>query len=110
MVRVVLARRRALVVMGPVVPGQLVDFDVTPAVTGDGTYDFALVNGSSDCADYRSKEGGSPPKLVVTLAGNAPAVELRVRCPAACGWVVPKVACSRDRRTTPDRIATPAHD
>ena len=67
---------RALAVMGPVAPGRLADFDVTAAVTGDGSYSFALVNGSSDCADYRSRESGQPPRLIVTLAGNAPVVAI----------------------------------
>src|SRR5438128_1244857 len=66
----------ALGTLGAVAPGQTVEFDVTPVVSGDGTYAFALTNGSSDSADYRSKEGGAPPRLIVTLAGNAPAVAI----------------------------------
>src|SRR5207247_2049382 len=67
---------RGLGTLGAVAPGQTVEFDVTPVVSGDGTYAFALTNGSSDSADYRSKEGGAPPRLIVTLAGNAPAVAI----------------------------------
>src|SRR6185295_4166375 len=38
---------------GGVAVNQIVDFDVTTTVTRDGTYNFALVNPSSDGADYR---------------------------------------------------------
>src|SRR5207249_2198506 len=55
---------------GPVRLGQTVDFNVASAVTGDGTYHFALVNPSSDECDYRSREGGPAPTLVVTVAGS----------------------------------------
>src|SRR5439155_22642641 len=56
---------------GPVTLGQVVDFDVTNVVTGDGGYNFALPNLSSDEATYRSKEGGPAPKLVLLFARNA---------------------------------------
>src|SRR5439155_1053585 len=53
---------------GPVRLGQTVDFNVGSAVTGDGTYNFALVNTSADECDYRSREGGPAPTLIVTVA------------------------------------------
>ncbi len=62
--------------VGPVTRGQVVDFDVTPAVDSDGTYDFALTNASSDEATYRSREGGPAPALVLVLAGGAPVVTI----------------------------------
>jgi hypothetical protein len=53
---------------GRVVAGQVVEFDVTPAVPGDGRLTFALVTPSSDAAKYRSREAvGGRPTLVVTL-------------------------------------------
>ncbi|TMA69280.1 MAG: DNRLRE domain-containing protein, partial [Deltaproteobacteria bacterium] len=61
---------------GPVRLGQTVDFNVASAVTGDGTYNFALVNTSSDECDYRSREGGPAPKLVLTVAGSPPSVTI----------------------------------
>jgi hypothetical protein len=45
--------------------------DVTSAVTGDGSYAFLLIPGSSNGMDFGSKEGGSAPELVVTT-GNCP--------------------------------------
>src|SRR5438128_4195900 len=61
---------------GPVRLGQTVDFNVASAVTGDGTYNFAIVNNSADECDYRSREGGPAPKLVVTVQGNPPTVTI----------------------------------
>jgi hypothetical protein len=43
-----------------------VEFDVTGAVTGDGTYTFTLVAESSDGVSFKSREASSdPPELVV---------------------------------------------
>jgi len=66
---------------GPVRLGQTVDFNVASAVTGDGTYNFALVNTSADECDYRSREGGPAPTLIVTVARAAPTVT--IAAPAA---------------------------
>jgi len=43
-----------------------VAFDVTPAVAGAGLHSFALRSFSTDLAEYSSKEGTVPPRLVVT--------------------------------------------
>ena len=61
---------------GPVALGQTVEFNVASAVTADGTYNFAIVNTSADECDYRSREGGPAPKLVITVAGNPPRVTI----------------------------------
>jgi PKD repeat protein len=45
--------------------GAWIDFDVTAAVNGDGTYSFALKD-APGTAYYSSKEGANPPQLVVT--------------------------------------------
>jgi PKD repeat protein len=48
--------------------GTWVEFDLTGAVGGDGTYSFALkASGGSDAVWYSSKEGANDPQLVVTL-------------------------------------------
>jgi hypothetical protein len=36
-------------------------------VGGNGTYSFALLDGSSNTAWYSSKEGANDPQLVVTV-------------------------------------------
>jgi len=65
-----------LATAGAVAAGQSVDFDVGAAVHGDGKYNLALVNGSTDGADYRSREGGAAPRLLVTVTDDAPVVAI----------------------------------
>ena len=45
-----------------------VEYDVTPLLTGNGTYTFALVADSTDGAEFSSREGGIPAQLVITAA------------------------------------------
>src|SRR5262249_28015894 len=53
---------------GAVAAGQVVEFDVTPAVTADGTVSFALTTSATDDVVYRSREATSgQPQLVVQL-------------------------------------------
>jgi hypothetical protein len=53
---------------GRVAPGNVVRFDVSPAVSGDGTYCFALDTQSSDNVQYNSREGSSQrPAFVVEV-------------------------------------------
>jgi PKD repeat protein len=54
-----------LVQLGAVATGQTVEIDVTSAVTGNGSYAFGLRNANSDSAYYSSREGASPPQLVI---------------------------------------------
>lgn len=54
--------------VGEIIDGQLVEFDVTSAVTGDGIYSFAITSTTSDVVKYGSKEGAVPPKLVVMMS------------------------------------------
>ena len=39
--------------------GDIVDFDVTAVVSGDGTYCFALDSPSDNGVDYRSREAAA---------------------------------------------------
>lgn len=45
-----------------------VEFDATAAISGDGSYSFAIKNNSNDAAIYSSKEGTGTPELVINLA------------------------------------------
>jgi PKD repeat protein len=47
--------------------GTWVEFDLTGTVAGNGTYSFALKDGSDNTAWYSSKEGANDPQLVVTF-------------------------------------------
>ena len=54
--------------LGACAAGQLVDFDVTPAIPGDGVYCFAIDTTSTDSAIYNSREGtGQKPALVLQV-------------------------------------------
>jgi hypothetical protein len=56
---------------GPVNPRDVVEFDVTPAVSADGVYGFAVVSTVADATVYRSREAGSDgPQLVLTLGSE----------------------------------------
>jgi len=55
---------------GSAVAGQVVDFDVTGAITGgDGTYCVALDTASSNAVGYDSREAGAGrPTVIVMVA------------------------------------------
>jgi PKD repeat protein len=56
--------------VGPVTTGTWVEFDVSAAVTDNGTYSFGILNNSSDSALYSSREGTNSPELIVSSAGQ----------------------------------------
>ncbi|MFG3037542.1 DNRLRE domain-containing protein [Streptomyces sp. NPDC048330] len=60
--------------LGAVAPGTWHEVDVTPYVTGNGTYAFGVTSPNGDGADYDSREtGATGPQLVVeTAAAPAP--------------------------------------
>jgi hypothetical protein len=63
-------RQTTLDQAGPVVPGQIVDLDVTAEVGGDGVYCFRLDSTSANAATYGSREGNdAAPRLIIELAG-----------------------------------------
>jgi hypothetical protein len=72
--------------LGAIAPNDVVDFDLTGLVTGNGTYDFALDTVSTDATEYRSRESSTGrPQLILTLdigaAGTPPTVT--IQSPAA---------------------------
>ena len=59
--------------LGAISSGGWVDLNITTIMTGDGSYDFVLQPDSTDGASFYSREGSSPPQLVVTFnTGPAP--------------------------------------
>jgi len=62
----------ALSTIGSVTNGQWVEFDVTPAITGNGTFSFGITNTSSTAVFYSSKEGANDPELVINGGGSSP--------------------------------------
>jgi hypothetical protein len=63
----------ALSTLGNVTEGQWAEFDVTSAITGNGTFSFAIRNTSSSAVFYSSKEGSNAAELVVNGGGSPPA-------------------------------------
>ncbi len=57
----------ALDQQGVVNGGAWYDFDVTAAITGNGTFSFGLNSASTNIAAYRSKESEQVPELVIEL-------------------------------------------
>ena len=59
--------------MGSVGDNTWVEWNLSAAVTGNGTYSFAIHNFSTNAVEYSSKEGARPPQLIVeTDLPNAP--------------------------------------
>jgi trimeric autotransporter adhesin len=58
----------ALITTGGAAPiGTWMEFDLTGAVGGNGTYSFVLKDGGDNAAWYSSKEGANDPQLAVTF-------------------------------------------
>ena len=56
--------------VGAVARGQVVDFDVTSAIQGDGVYCFALESPSSDGVRYNSREAATGlPQFIIAVGG-----------------------------------------
>ncbi len=64
---------------GAVSTNAFVDFDVTAAITGSGTYSFVLSGSSSNSALYYSKESAvNPPQLIVNVQVDVPPTDTPV--------------------------------
>jgi PKD repeat protein len=50
---------------GACTTGQWVDVDVTSAVTGNGTYSFEATSGSTNTAEFSSREGTNAPQVLI---------------------------------------------
>lgn len=51
--------------------GDVLEFDVSNVITGNGTNSFVLQHGGGNDVWFSSKEGGSPPQLVVSRPDNS---------------------------------------
>jgi pectate lyase len=61
---------QALDSLGAVSTGNSIELDVTSAISGNGTYCFAITSDNSNGADYGSREDpNNPPALIVTANG-----------------------------------------
>jgi hypothetical protein len=62
-----------------------VEYDVTPLVTGSGTFSFVLVADSSDGVVFSSREGAQAPQLRLTLQGDDVPTAVSTMPPAGPG-------------------------
>jgi hypothetical protein len=71
--------------LGTVASGVSVDLNVTPLVSGNGTYTFDLATSSTDGMTFSSREGANKPQLVVTTATSdqPPSVPQNLKATAA---------------------------
>ena len=53
---------------GTIATGVWVEYNVTPLITGDGTYSFVLVATSTDSVSFSSSEGNQAPQLVLNIS------------------------------------------
>ena len=64
--------------VGEVFEGTWVEFDVTAAVSGNGTHSFGLSSASGNSAMYSSTEGRFPPQLVILSSANPTVVQAQL--------------------------------
>jgi hypothetical protein len=87
------------------------EYDLTGDITGDGTYDLVLVADGSDGVQYDSREGSSPPQLVLNGDGggggptNAPPVANDDSAATTAGFAVTINVAAND--TDPDGNLVP---
>ncbi|TMA57365.1 MAG: DNRLRE domain-containing protein [Deltaproteobacteria bacterium] len=79
--------------VGAVAPGQVVEFDVTSAIPGDGVYCFALESPSPDGVRYNSRKAAGAPQLIIGVGGQAPATTPPTRTtPTTTTTTLPRAA------------------
>ncbi len=89
--------------LAAVSPSQLVEFDVTGAVAGNGTFSFAVDPASTNEVKYYTREGSVPPKLVVvTGAGGGNQSPLAIDDAAAAIQGVPVIVDVTANDSDPD--------
>lgn len=57
---------------GPVPVGATIELDLGTAITGNGLFSLSVTSASSDRVSYVSREGSTPPELVVSTGGSEP--------------------------------------
>ncbi len=56
--------------LGAITASTWVEMNVTAQITGNGTFDFVLMPDSTDGVTFYSREGSSPPQLVLTISSE----------------------------------------
>jgi acid phosphatase type 7 len=86
-----------------------VEYNVTAALTGNGTYTFVLAADSSDAIRFSSREGSRAPELVVTLnsgGSTATATQLSASTKTQTAVAPPSQTATRTRTPTAGATVT----
>jgi hypothetical protein len=78
--------------------------DVTSLITGNGTYSLRVTSTSTDGADYSSKEGAFPPRLIVETLG------MSVQADPLTSTATEAAAATPASTETPTSTASPTPD
>ena len=81
------------------------EYDVSAAVTGNGTFSFALTSASSNAAGFSSSEGADPPQLVVVASGGSAAAPAAIAIEGEA-TLVPAVMMLHANHPNPFRAET----
>ena len=63
---------------GAIASNTWIEFNVTPLLSGNGTYSFVLVSTSTDSASFSSREGSQPPQLVLSFGSGVTATTTKI--------------------------------
>ena len=92
--------------LGPVKSHTWVELDVLPAITGNGTYSFAVRTSSTNNVKFTSGETPTPPELVVTIPTTPPATDARYNTAAVPRTVDAPSLELRQNQPNPFRVTT----
>ena len=81
--------------VGSTTVGQWVEWDVTTAVSGNGTFSFGLSSSSSNSGIYTSSEGSNPPQLVIVSSGAEAAATIDINPTSLSGGQQPDTQSSQ---------------
>jgi hypothetical protein len=90
---------------GAVALNTWVEFDVTPAISGNGIYSFGLTSGSTNSAQYSSTEGANLPELVV-LVNSAAVPSANLAPSTVVGNTTPRAFALRQNHPNPFGVRT----
>lgn len=89
---------------GPVNVGEVVELDITSAISGDGTYTFRMTSSVSNSVKYSSKEGPMLPELVIETA-VAPATAVALETAPKLLRLAPAEQLVEEMEVVPNQIS-----
>jgi hypothetical protein len=83
--------------VGAITADNWAEYDLTGVVTGNGSYDFVFLPDSTDGISFYSREGTSPPQLLLTFASG----------PSPTATITPTPGPTSTSTNTPTSTSTP---